>query len=268
MRATYTYGHSPTVVAVHAARSAEREARFILPHLRPGLRVLDAGCGPGSITVGLATAVAPGEVVGVDLAPSVLDQARQRAAAAGLRNVRFQSASVLQLPFEDHSFDIAFAHTLLEHVGDPPAALAELCRVVRPGGLVAVRDVDWQARSIGPSDALVEAAAELYARLWRHNGGHPRCGAELRSLLLAADCQAVSTSTSFRWDGSPEQTRQFAALLAERLPRPPMSETIVAQGWASVDKLQALADACLAWAERPEAFAAMLMVEAIGQRPA
>jgi SAM-dependent methyltransferase len=230
--------------------------------------VLDAGCGPGSITVGLATAVAPGEVVGVDLAPSVLDQARQRAAAAGLRNVRFQSASVLQLPFEDQSFDVAFAHTLLEHVGDPAAAVAELCRVVRPGGLVAVRDVDWQARSIGPSDALVEAAAELYARLWRHNGGHPRCGAELRSLLLAADCQAVSTSTSFRWDGSPEQTRQFAALLAERLPRPPMSETIVAQGWASVDKLQALADACLAWAERPEAFAAMLMVEAIGQRPA
>jgi len=266
-RATYSYGHSPAVVAVHAARSAEHEARFVLDHLRPGLRLLDAGCGPGSITVGLAAAVAPAEVIGLDSAPAVLDQARQCARAAGLSNVRFEAGSVLDLPFANDSFDVAFAHTLLEHVGDVRAALRELGRVVRPGGLIALRDVDWDARSLAPTDAAIEAAADLYARVWRHNGGHPRCGRDLPALLLEAGCRNVRTSVSFRWDGSATAAREFAALLAERLPRPPMAETIVGAGWASLAELEALAAACRAWGERPDAFADMLMVEALGERP-
>jgi SAM-dependent methyltransferase len=255
------------VVAVHAARTAEREARFLLPHLRPGLRLLDAGCGPGSITIGLAAAVAPGEVVGLDITAAVLEQARQRATAAGLRNVRFERGSVLSLPFADSSFDVAFAHTLLEHVGDRQAALSELYRVVRPSGLIALRDVDWHALSLAPADPAVETAAALYERVWRANGGHPRCGPELPTLLLEAGCELLATSASFRWDGSADETREFASLLADRLSQPPMADTLVSRGWATFEQLQTLAAACRAWAERRGAFAAMPMVEAIGRRP-
>ncbi|HET7769099.1 MAG TPA: methyltransferase domain-containing protein, partial [Chloroflexota bacterium] len=112
----YTYGHTPAVVGVHAARSAENEAAFFLPHLRPGLRLLDVGCGPGSITLGLAAAVAPGETIGVDMAEAVLEQACAAAREAGTRNVTFQQAGATALPYEDASFDAVFAHTLLEHV--------------------------------------------------------------------------------------------------------------------------------------------------------
>src|SRR3712207_1164606 len=96
--ATYTYGHSGVVVDVHARRSAGREAAFFLPYLKPGMRLLDAGCGPGSITVGLAEALGSGEVIGVDVEPGVLETARKLAAERGMTNVRFAAGSVFALP--------------------------------------------------------------------------------------------------------------------------------------------------------------------------
>lgn len=269
MTGRYTYGHSPSVVAVHAARSAAREAAFFLPHLGAGMRLLDAGCGPGSITLGLAEAVAPGEVVGVDTSESVLDEARALAAGRpeARDRVRFEQASVLALPFADGRFDAAFAHTLLEHLSHPAAALAELRRVVRPGGLIGLRDADWEARSLGPPDSLVEEAADLYARVWRHNGGDPRCGRRLPGLLLDGGWVGLDQAASFRWNGGRAETREFADLLDVRLAVPRMAEVIVAQGWATAERVQALRAACRAWAERPDAFAAVLMVEVVGQRP-
>jgi ubiquinone/menaquinone biosynthesis C-methylase UbiE len=77
------------------------------------MALLDCGCGVGSITLGLAAAVAPGEVVGVDLQPAQLERARALAAERGATNVRFEAADVYALPFSDASFDAVFAHTLL-----------------------------------------------------------------------------------------------------------------------------------------------------------
>src|SRR5262249_34603750 len=73
---TYTHGHAPAVVRQHAQRTAEEAAAFLLPSLRPGMRLLDVGCGPGSITRGLAERVAPGEVIGLDLSKDTLEDAR------------------------------------------------------------------------------------------------------------------------------------------------------------------------------------------------
>ncbi|MDQ3701746.1 MAG: class I SAM-dependent methyltransferase, partial [Chloroflexota bacterium] len=110
----YTYGHSAVVVDVHAGRTAEREAAFFLRHLRSGMRVLDVGCGPGSITLGLAAAVSPAEVIGLDVEPGVIARAREAAVARGAGNVRFEVGSAYDLPYAEGSFDAVFAHTLLE----------------------------------------------------------------------------------------------------------------------------------------------------------
>ena len=80
----YTHGHAPAVVQQHAQRTAAEAAGFLLPELRPGMRILDVGCGPGSITRGLAEHVAPGQVIGVDLSRHTLDEAQRDAAARGL----------------------------------------------------------------------------------------------------------------------------------------------------------------------------------------
>jgi SAM-dependent methyltransferase len=265
---TYTYGHSPVVVAVHEARTAAREAAFFLPRLRPGMRLLDAGCGPGTITAGLATAVAPGAVVGIDAAADVLEGAAARAAALGLSGLTFRQADVYALPFPDGAFDAVFAHTLLEHLRAPADALRELRRVLRPGGLLGVRDCDWGSAVFWPPDPPLARGADLYARVWALNGGQPDCGRRLRALLGEAGLTAVETSVSFRWDGTPASSRSFGRLLAERLRLPNLSAPVLAEGWAGAAELEAIAAGCAAWSEHPDAFAAVVMVEACGVVPA
>ena len=163
-----------------AARSAEREAAFLLPHLRPGMRLLDAGCGPGTITLGLAAAVAPGEVVGLELSPAMVEQARALAAERGVANVRFEVGDVQALPFPDASFDAAFESAVLEHVPDPARAVAELRRVLRPGGVVGLRDGDWGAGGapvLEPPDPLVAEAYALVRAPVAAHGRRPLRGA-------------------------------------------------------------------------------------------
>src|SRR5215207_2615574 len=88
-REAYSQANNPAFDAQLSARTATREAAFFLPHLRPGMRLLDAGSGPGSITLGLAEVVAPGHVVGVDLQPAQVERARAIAAERGVANARF-----------------------------------------------------------------------------------------------------------------------------------------------------------------------------------
>ena len=90
MSEQYVQRGNPGIEAVFAARTASREAAFFLPYLRSGTQVLDVGCGPGSITLGLAEAVAPGSVVGIDFQPAQIKQARASAAerAVAKRAVR------------------------------------------------------------------------------------------------------------------------------------------------------------------------------------
>lgn len=261
----YTYGHSPVVVDVHQQRTAEYEAAFFLPHLRPGMRLLDAGCGPGSITLGLARAVAPGEVVGIDIEPAVIERARTLAAEQRMTNVRFETASVSALPFSDGSLDAVFAHTLLEHIPDGVSALRELWRVLKPGGLLGVRDCDWESGIVSPADAHVEQGMRLYARVWRHNGGHPNCGRYLRPLLREGGFTDVQTSASFRWDGSAASSRSFGELLAGRLLLPNFAGPIVENGWSNHATLEQISAACLAWSRGPDAFAVMVMCEAVAR---
>ena len=98
--------------ALMGDRTAERQAVFFAPHLRSGMRLLDCGCGPGSITLGLAAIVAPAEAVGIDIGEGPLRMARELASELGITNVRFQTANVSELLFPDRSFDAVFAHAV------------------------------------------------------------------------------------------------------------------------------------------------------------
>ena len=109
----YTHGHHESVVQNHARRRAEVDAWFLLPRLSAGMSLLDVGCGPGTITVGLARAVAPGEVTGIDLSEEVLAQAREHAASESVDNLTFELGDVYQLDYEDGAFDVVYANQLL-----------------------------------------------------------------------------------------------------------------------------------------------------------
>jgi ubiquinone/menaquinone biosynthesis C-methylase UbiE len=135
---TYLQGHHDSVLRSHRWRTAENSAGYLLPHLRPGMRVLDVGCGPGTITRDFAALVGrQGEVVGIDSSPDVVAQAAE---GGDLPHVRFAVGDALHLVAGDDTYDVVHAHQVLQHLTDPVAALREMARVCRPGGLVAVRD--------------------------------------------------------------------------------------------------------------------------------
>ncbi|MFJ1827210.1 class I SAM-dependent methyltransferase, partial [Streptomyces sp. NPDC088178] len=121
--AVYTHGHHESVLRSHRWRTAANSAAYLIDELRPGMTVLDVGCGPGTITADLAALVAPGRVTGVDSAQEVLARAAEEAAERGLDNVEFATADVHALDFPDDSFDVVHAHQVLQHVGDPVRAL-------------------------------------------------------------------------------------------------------------------------------------------------
>ena len=262
---TYTHGHAPATVRHHARRTVEDSAAFLLPHLRPGMRVIDVGCGPGSITRGLADRVAPGEVVGVDASAEVLDVARHEASTA--TNLRYQQSSVYQLPFADASFDVAFAHQVLQHLADPAAAIREMLRVLVPAGLVAVRDVDWGSIAYWPVDPWIDRFIDVHARTWTRNGGEPRMGRRLRALFNAAAVADVEINSSVWAYATAEETRQWGESYAERLLTSPMGARTVEYGFASQHDLEQMAGALRAWAVHPDAYWSFVHVDALARKP-
>ncbi|MEV6924842.1 methyltransferase domain-containing protein [Dactylosporangium sp. NPDC051485] len=129
--------------------------------LRPGNAVLDVGCGPGTDLPSLASAVGDaGTVIGVDRDPVMVERAQQRTAAHSRVEVRAGDAHAL--PLGDASIDRARADRVFQHLADPAQALAELRRVVRPGGLVALADPDWDTLVIDDTDTATSRAYTRY----------------------------------------------------------------------------------------------------------
>ncbi len=206
MREIYTPGYSSAAVDFMARRCAEKQARFLLPHLRSGQRLLDIGCGPGTITVGLARAVAPGEAIGMDLADSQADLARENAMEAGTENVRFISGSIYDLPFDRHQFDVVFAHAVFEHLKEPGPALAEIRRILKPGGMVALRSPDWGGFIAHPPSPDLQAAMECYRAVQTANGGDVHAGRKLKEWAETAGFHDA------RWSGSFEFTEDIVSI--------------------------------------------------------
>jgi len=259
---SYSQRANPVFEAELALRTAAEEGAFFLPHLRAGMRVLDLGCGPGSITLGLAEAVAPGEVVGVDFQPAQVAQAQALSAARGVMNVRFEVADVYRLPFPDGSFDAVFAHAVLMHLREPVRALVEVRRVLRPGGIVGVRDSDWGGRIHAPATRLLEQWYALTVRVRQLNGGDPFMGRHHRRLLLEAGFARAEATVSVWSDGTPEKTRRRASFLKAQLQG--FAPTALSEGWMDQTTVEAVAAEFDAWAERSDALYAETLCEAIG----
>jgi SAM-dependent methyltransferase len=152
-----------------------------------GARVLDVGCGTGVVSRELADRVGSrGQVVGVDPSRVFLREARRRARGAG---IRFRHGSGTDLPFRDGSFDAAVAVTVLLHVPESDRVLAEMCRVVRPGGTVAVLDQDFGTFVVDlPDRALTRRIVDGHAERFYPN---PWSGRSLTRRLRAAGLARV-----------------------------------------------------------------------------
>lgn len=261
----YTHGHHESVLRSHKSRTAENSAAYLLPHLRPGQDVLDVGCGPGTITVDLARIVVPGRVVGMDRAANVIEQAAALAAQEGVA-ATFEQGDVYALGYEDASFDVVHAHQVLQHLSDPVAALRELRRVLRPGGVLAVRDGDYSSFSWAPIDPLLDRWLEIYRAVARHNYAEPDAGRFLKKWALEASFTDV-VATSSTWTYSdPESCAWWADLWADRSTISPLAEQAVAYGLSDPAELAAIATGWRAWATKADAFFMVPHGEVIARR--
>lgn len=233
--------------------------------VRPEMRILDAGCGPGSITCGLGRWVPDGEVVGVDSAAAVLEYARSHASNEDLRNVTFEQADVYGLSFGTGSFDVVFAHQLLQHLGSPVMALQEFRRVLRPGGVVAVRDADYGTMTFFPHDPGIDRFFEIYARVARANGGEPDAGRRLLSWVQSAGFLNPMYTTSSWSYSTPEERKRWANLWTERTGVSKYVDRVEELGVGSKSELQGLGAALRIWAEKPDATFSVLHGEVVAQ---
>jgi ubiquinone/menaquinone biosynthesis C-methylase UbiE len=248
----------------HARRIAEREAAFALPYLKPGMRLLDCGCGPGSITIGLSAAVAPGAAVGIDIRPDNVQLANANAEAAGLANLTFRRADIYELPFDDGSFDAVFIHAVLQHLGDPAAAVAEAYRVVAPGGLIALGDADLAGFLIHPNSPGLERWAQLAVELRGHDGGSPHAGSRLRHLLAEAGCSRTVAGATARSPEAIAEVRMSAAWNAAYAAAPEFADYVTGTGLIQREELETVASAWRDWGESPGAFMATFWCHAVG----
>jgi ubiquinone/menaquinone biosynthesis C-methylase UbiE len=139
-----------------------RDAYLRLLDLSSAAEVLELGCGTGVVARAIARRPGfAGTVTGIDQSPEFVGLACSLAADEGVaEGVEFVVADAHELPFSSASFDVAVAHTLVSHVRDPLAVLAEAARVVRPGGLVAIFDGDYASLTFGCSDVALGRAME------------------------------------------------------------------------------------------------------------
>lgn len=282
----YTQGYSASTVSSHASRTVESDASFLLPYLRPTDRILDVGCGPGTITAGFCAHVPQGYVVGVDLSEDVLREARRlqqprggdgEAVAAATAApapapggaLAFQRADLLQgLPFPDESFDVVYASQLFPHLNRPGSddaarALTEMRRVVRRGGIVATRDAT--AQHFFPRHLNLEQL--LTRNMLRGLGAEDWPGADMPALYrrVGFDVEGggvrISCGTTCHAD---QRTRRWwADGLSGRLRdgdrfRQSWEDAGVSQG-AIVDCVEALQR----WAETEDAWYAILQCEIV-----
>jgi ubiquinone/menaquinone biosynthesis C-methylase UbiE len=156
---------------IFATRNVAKCCAYLQPHIKPTSRILDVGCGTGSITVDLARHVPQGHVVGIDISSDSLAQATSLAKAQGITNVEFMQSDAHAIrALSDDSFDIVHSHMVLLHLSDPVLALREMRRLVKDGGIVAARDV--AATFTVPEKPILAKQQKIYERIAGERGAH------------------------------------------------------------------------------------------------
>ena len=263
----YTMGFSEEMLESLRRFTAETHAGHLLPHLRPGLRVLDFGCGPGTISVGLAKAVDPGELHGVDMEKSQTDLANEVARAQRQDNAIFHVGDVTALEFEDGFFDVAHCHNLLMHVPDTQAVLTEVKRVLKPGGLIACREMNCESSFTYPDFGVIRKSWDMFQDLLQADDGHPQMGKELKGHILSAGFENVRSANSFEIYSAPADVAFIHGFATRWFLSPEITEAAIKYGAATPELCAQMKSAYDRWKDHPGAMCALAFGEAIGNKP-
>ncbi|KXS96124.1 hypothetical protein AC578_7765 [Pseudocercospora eumusae] len=271
----YVPGYKPEHIRHHAWRTAENSAAYLLPKLqeisskKPDMQLLDCGAGPGTISASFAKLIPQGTVVATDLSAEIVQRAKDFASASGITNMRFQPASIYELPFDDNTFDVVHAHQVLMHLEDPLAALKEMLRVCKPHGVVASREFTG-SESYYPQSDLMEASRNLIKAVGKALGRTENMGVKLVSLAMQAGVPRsnIEASMSSWCYSTPEERDVWGGSMRDRFRSSGMRKTALEQklGWTEKD-MDDMADSWQEWIDAEDGVLGLMNGEVIVTKP-
>lgn len=228
-----------------------------------GQACLDVGCGGGDVALELARRVGPrGRVVGVDIDETKLRIARDEAAQQGMRHVEFREVDIRESSVSP-PFDLVYARFLLTHLRDPGAAVAALYDHVRPGGAIAVEDIDCSGHFTYPESRAFDRYLELYCATVGRRGGDPNIGPRLPALLMEAGFEDVGAAVA-QPIGTTGEAKLMNPLTMENI-----ADAVIADGLATREEIDELVRELYELAADPTTVAGTpRVVQAWGRRPA
>ena len=242
MNKIYPFGYNPAAVGMMQTRTAAACASLFLKHASPGMRVLDVGCGPGSITVDLAEELAPGKVTGIDIEASQISIAEELAKSKGQLNCDFKVASIFELPFEDAEFDAIYGHTILMQFEDLNPVLPELRRVLKPGGQVSFREIDFGANLYYPKDSAFKELMTIFRKSIVHNQGNPDIGRSLASSLSNSGFNIHEVFASYAQSTTEEAKKGMYSAMIALWEQADFPKQAVELGWITDEERKDLPD--------------------------
>ncbi|KAF2867892.1 S-adenosyl-L-methionine-dependent methyltransferase [Massariosphaeria phaeospora] len=245
MSGPYLHGHHASVLRSHSWRTVENSCPHVIPYLSDAsITILDIGCGPGTITVDLASRVPQGSVLAIDPSADVIEKARKHAEEKGITNVRFEVGDVFEWQklegVKEGAFDIVHAHQVLQHLQDPLGALKAMKRLTKPGGIVAIRDVDFANTNWYPELPGLRKWLDLYLAVARSLGCDPTIGKKLHAVAMDAGFARADIEASIgTWlFSTPDERAFWCGLWADRTTQSDFRDRVLESGLATEKDLQ------------------------------
>ncbi len=263
----YTMGYGEEYLRFSSKVRVEEAIALLQPRLEPGNRVLDLGCGMGHISLALARSVAPGKVCGIDMEPTQVELCRELVAELGVANVVFEVADAARLPFDDGYFDAVNCCDILAYIPDTYAVLAEVKRVLKPGGIVHCREMIIETSYVYPSNKVLDRGWGMFSDLLLWDDGHPQLGKGIHVSLEESGFTDVDVSPTYEIYAGHEGVESFFNLVEGWFIAPDLAEAATSYGAATQDEFARLATAMAAWKDQPGAYAAIAFGRTVGVRP-
>ena len=242
MKKMYSYSYGATAISILESRTIQKEADIFLKYLNSSMKLLDIGCGPGSLTMGFAQHLKNGHVWGVDLEATQVQLATEKCLKAKIENCQFQVGSITNLPFDDETFDAIWCSNLLLEFNEHTEITTELNRVLKPNGIIGLLEQHADGYLIYPSGSATDVFFEVINRFVTFSGGDPNVGKRLPQLFSQNGFEILEVANGGIIFNTVEERLKKAESLAGLWEESEFPKLAVQQNWITEQQRNTLAN--------------------------